>query len=70
MHIDNLEESGGDYIIYYGDLLEDDSVSITNISEVLFMHNSLILTRIVIKVMNLGSEMETLVGTVLYLDKD
>ena len=70
MHIDNLEESGGDYIIYYGDLLEDDSVSITNISEVLFMHNSLILTRIVIKVMNLGSEMETLVVTVLYLDKD
>ena len=70
MHIDNLEESGGDYIIYYGDLLEDDSVSITNISEVLFMHNSLILTRIVIKVMNLGSEMETLVATVLYLDKD
>ena len=70
MHINNLEESGGDYIIYYGDLLEDDSFSITNISEVLFMHNSLILTRIVIKVMNLGSEMETLVVTVLYLDKD
>ena len=70
MHIVNLEESDGGYIIYYGDLLEDDSVPITNILEVLIRHKSLILTRIVMKVMILGREMDTLVVTVRYLDKD
>ena len=70
MHIVNLEESDGGYIIYYGDLLEDDSVPITNILEVLIRHKSLILTRIVMKVMIVGSEMDTLVVTVRYLDKD
>ena len=70
MHIVNLEESDGGYIIYYGDLLEDDSVPITNILEVLIRHKSLILTRIVMKVMILGSEMDTLVVTARYLDKD
>ena len=70
MNIVNLEESDGDYIIYCGDLLEDDSVPITNILEALIRHRSLILTRIVMKVMNLGSEMGTLVVTVRYLEKD
>ena len=70
MHIVNLEESDGVYIIYYGDLLEDDSVPITNILEVLIRHKSLILTRIVMKVMIVGREMDTLVVTVRYLDKD
>ena len=70
MHVVNLEESDGGYIIYYGDLLEDDSVPITNILEVLIRHKSLILTRIVMKVMILGSEMDTLVVTARYLDKD
>lgn len=70
MHIVNLEESDGGYIIYYGDLLEDDSVPITNILEVLIRHKSLILTRIVMKVMIVGREMDTLVVTVRYLDKD
>ena len=70
MYVVNLEESDGGYIIYYVDLLEDDSVSITNILEVLIRHKSLILTRIVMKVMILGSEMDTLVVTARYLDKD
>ena len=70
MHIVNLEESDGGYIIYYGDLLEDDSVPITNILEVLIRHKSLILTRIVMKVMIVGREMDTLVVIVRYLDKD
>ena len=70
MYVFNLEESDGGYLIYYVDLLEDDSVSITNILEVLIRHKSLILTRIVMKVMILGSVMDTLVVTVRYLDKD
>ena len=70
MYVVNLEESDGGYIIYYVDLLEDDSVSITNILEVLIRHKSLILARIVMKVMILGSEMDTLVVTARYLDKD
>ena len=70
MYVVHLEESDGGYIIYYVDLLEDDSVSITNILEVLIRHKSLILTRIVMKVMILGSEMDTLVVTVRFLDKD
>ena len=70
MYVFNLEESDGGYLIYYVDLLEDDSVSITNILEVLIRHKSLILTRIVMKVMIVGREMDTLVVTVRYLDKD
>lgn len=50
MHIDNLEESNGVFIIYFGDLLEDDSAPITNIIKNLIRLYLLMLTRIIMKV--------------------
>ena len=66
MRIDNLEESDNDFVIYYSDLMEDDSAPNINIFEFLIRQYSLILTRVVMKVMIVGSE-STL--EVLYLDK-
>lgn len=50
MHIDNLEESNGVFIIYFGDLLEDNSAPITNILKNLIRLYLLMLTRIIMKV--------------------
>lgn len=68
--IDNLEESDNDFIIYYGDLMEGDSAPIMNILEFLVRSiHSLVLTRIVIKMVIVGSQMDTLVVKVRYLGK-
>ena len=68
--IDNLEESDSDFIIYYGDLMEGDSAPIMNILEFLVRSiHSLMLTRIVIKMVIVGSQMDTLVVKVRYLGK-
>ena len=68
--IDNLEESDNDFIIYYGDLMEGDSAPIMNILEFLVRSiHSLVLTRIVIKMVIVGSQMDTLVVKVRYWGK-
>ena len=50
MHIDNLEESNGVFILYFGDLLEDNSAPITNILKNLIRLYLLMLARIIMKV--------------------
>ena len=68
MRIDNLEESDSDFVIYYSDLKEDDGVPIINIFKYLIRQYLLILTRVVMKAMIVGSEMDTLIVKVFYFD--